>query len=100
MFPPPIPPASNTIPLVDNPFTPEIFATGVAGLSVINGVVCITVESARCDHSKPQPSLERVVVGRIALSVPAAQTLLTGLYDFMGNHGINPMMSTGTPTCQ
>jgi len=100
MFPHPAPPTPNAVPLIDNPFAPELFATGVSGLSVINGVVCITVESARCDHTKAQPAMERVVIGRLALSVPAAQGLLAGLFEFMGQHGINPLVTNGNVTCQ
>ncbi|WP_267397096.1 MULTISPECIES: hypothetical protein [unclassified Sphingomonas] len=103
MFPHPTPSSQPDIPLIDNPFSPEILATAVSGLAVINGIVTITLESARCDHSKAHPGLERVVVGRIALTIPAAQALLTGMFDFLGQHEINPMISNGAggkATCQ
>ena len=74
-------------------FAPEIATAGVSGMSVINGVVTITLESVRCDHSKATPELERVVVGRLAASIPAAQALMTGLYEFLGQHGLNPLVA-------
>lgn len=77
-------------PFVDNPFAPEIFATGYAGLANLNGVIVLTLESARCDHSKPQPSIERVVVGRVALTTTAALELVTGLNQFLEQQGLSP----------
>ena len=59
-------------PLVDNPFAPEVFATGLAGLANLSGVIVLTLESARCDHTRDAPSVERVVVGRVALTNGAA----------------------------
>lgn len=103
MFLHPAQQAAPGIPLVDNMFAPEILATGVAGLSVINGIVTITLESVRCDHSGNRADLERVVVGRTALPIPAAQALLAGLYQFLDQHGLNPLSTAGkdgNPTCQ
>jgi hypothetical protein len=85
------------IPLVDNMFAPEILAMAISGLSVLNGIVTVTLESARCDHSKPRADMERFVVARIAMPIPAAQTLMTGLHEFLGQHGLNPLEPL---TCQ
>lgn len=57
-------------PLVDNMFAPEILAAGVSGLAIISGIVTVTLENGRCDHSRRQPTLERVMVGRIAMPIP------------------------------
>ncbi|MBI0475824.1 hypothetical protein D9601_10715 [Sphingomonas sp. MA1305] len=102
MFPHPTPQPvpQPAVPLIDNPFSPEIVANGVSGLSVINGIVTITLETVHCDHSKAEPQLERVVVGRVAASVPAAQALMTGLYQFLAQHGLNPFHDAGGATCQ
>lgn len=99
MFPHPVPRPDAALSLTDNMFAPEIAVAGVAGMAVINGVVTITLESVRCDHSKPLPELERIVVGRLAASVPAAQALMTGLYEFLGQHGLNPLTAPAG-TCQ
>lgn len=97
---PPVGRPEPDLPLVDNVFSPEILAGGISGLSIFNGIVTVTLETARCDHSRPQPVVERVVVGRIAMPVPAAQTLLSGLYQFMSQHGINPLAATEGLSCQ
>lgn len=76
--------------LIDNPFAPEIFATGFAGLANLNGVIVLTLESARCDHTRQPPSVDRVVVGRIALTSAAAQDLVAGLNQFLEQQGLSP----------
>jgi hypothetical protein len=100
MFPHPAPETPPAIPLVDNPFAPEILSTGIAGFSIINGVITLTLENVRCDHSRAQPELERVVIARLAMSVPGAQAFLTGLYQFLSQHGVNPLHAEGAATCQ
>ena len=76
--------------LVDNPFAPELLATGFAGISNIAGIVTVTLESARYDHSRPNPAMERVVVGRIAMPVSAAQALVMALNGFLEQQGFSP----------
>ncbi len=76
--------------LIDNPFAPELFATGVAGLANLAGVIVMTLESARCDHTRQPPSVERVVVGRIALTAGAAQDLVAGLNQFLEQQELSP----------
>ncbi len=84
-------------PLIDNPFAPEVFATGFAGMSHMNGVITLTAESTRCDHSKPEPVPERVVVARLTLSIPAAQALVANLNDFLERqgHGLTKAIAGG-----
>jgi hypothetical protein len=77
-------------PLIDNPFAPEILASGIAGISEINGVIMLALESARYDHAQPTPVLERVVVARVALSVSAAQLLVVELNSFLEQNGVSP----------
>ena len=76
--------------LIDNPFAPEVFATGFAGLANLNGVIVLTLESARCDHARQPPSVDRVVVGRIVLTSAAAQDLVAGLHQFLEQQGLSP----------
>ncbi|WP_428970355.1 hypothetical protein ACQR50_07055 [Sphingomonas sp. Xoc002] len=68
---------------IDNPFAPELFATGYAGIANMGGNIVLTLESARCDHGGAQPVVERVVVGRIAMTADAAHQLVAGLNDFL-----------------
>lgn len=81
-------PASPT--LIDNPFAPEMFVTGIAGLANFDGVIVMTLESARCDHGRENAVVERVVVGRVALSRGAAQALSIGLNQFLEHQGLSP----------
>jgi hypothetical protein len=83
-------PSQTLSPLIDNPFAPEVFATGLAGFANLNGVIVMTLESARCDHTSQPPSLERVVVGRGALTGAAVQALVAGLNQFLGQQGFSP----------
>ncbi|MDO6416821.1 hypothetical protein Q4F19_20730 [Sphingomonas sp. BIUV-7] len=99
MFPPIAPQPEPDIRLIDNTFAPEILATGMSGLSLMNGVVTITFESLHCDHSKSPPPMERVVVARLTTPVAAAQALLVGLHQFLGQHGLSPLTQP-TETCQ
>ena len=41
------PSAAGMVPIVDNPFAPELFMTGVSGFANLGGVVGVTLESAR-----------------------------------------------------
>ncbi|GAA0330991.1 hypothetical protein GCM10009087_46460 [Sphingomonas oligophenolica] len=77
-------------PYIDNPFAPEIFVTGFSGLSNLGGVIVLTLESVRHDHSRPQPTLERVVVGRIAFTTGAALELVAGMNHFLEQQGLSP----------
>jgi hypothetical protein len=76
--------------LVDNPFAPEILATGFAGIANIGGIVTLTLESARYDHSRPNPQVERVVVGRVSMPMPVAQALVMTLNGFLEQQGFSP----------
>jgi hypothetical protein len=74
---------------------PEILAGGLTGLSLLNGIVTVTLENPRADHGRPDPSLERVIVGRIGMPIPTAQALLCGLYQFLSQHQVNPGRGNG-----
>ncbi|MCP8891868.1 hypothetical protein [Sphingomonas faeni] len=87
--PEPIRPGASP-PIVDNPFAPEIFATGFTGLANLSGVIVLTLESARCDHTRQPAGIDRVVVGRIALTSSAAQDLVAGLNQFLEQQGLSP----------
>ena len=92
-IPSPIEPEPELEPqalLIDNMFAPEIFSTGISGFSNINGAIVVALESMRCDHSRASTPFERVVVGRVALTVPAAQAMVAGLNDFLEAQGLSP----------
>lgn len=75
--------------LVDNLFAPEILATGFTGVANLGGVIVVTLESARCDHTREPPPIDSVVVGRIALTQGAAQDLVAGLNHVLQQQGQN-----------
>lgn len=77
-------------PLLDNPFAPELFVSGFSGIANIGGTIVLTLESARCDHGKAEPVLERVVIGRIAMTAVAAMELVLQLNQFLERQGMNP----------
>ena len=56
---PPIQPPLPEIPLVDNMFAPEILAGGLTGLSLLNGIVTVTLENPRADHGRPETRTTR-----------------------------------------
>ncbi|MBB5712459.1 hypothetical protein [Sphingomonas xinjiangensis] len=89
-------PGTDQPPLVDNPFAPELLVTGFAGVSNLGGIIKLTLESLQCDHSRATPVLERVVVGRLALPIPAAQTLVLALNCFLEQQGFSPSQAAAS----
>lgn len=83
-------PATDAMPIVDNPFAPELFITGVSGFANLAGVVGVTLESARADHSHAEPRIERVIVGRLLMSISTAQMLVAALNHFLEGQGHSP----------
>ena len=76
--------------LINDPHAPETFTTGCCGLSIGAGVVTVTFESARCDHSDPNCPTDRVVVGRMVMPIGAAQALVLQLNDALQRSGLSP----------
>jgi hypothetical protein len=78
----------NAIPkLLDNPQAPEIFAVAATGFFNANGLISITLESARADHTKAPGPVNRIVVGRLVMPAAGAQALAVGLFDFLEKQG-------------
>ena len=67
------------VTFMDNPHAPSLFCDGAVGFFVFNGVISITLEAARVDHSKNPGLVNRVVVARLNMSIPGAQALALGL---------------------
>ncbi|HYE47373.1 MAG TPA: hypothetical protein VEA44_16530 [Caulobacter sp.] len=86
------------VTFLDNPLAPDIFADEAAGFFVHEGVVRIALSSARIDHVTSPGPMNRVVVGRVVMSVPAAQRLCLGLYDFLKQQGYDPSDVVGMPS--
>jgi hypothetical protein len=89
----------NALPkLLDDPKAPEIYAVAATGFFNANGVISITLESARADHTAKSPGpINRVVVGRLVMPAAGAQALAVGLFDFMEKQGFNFKNEPGNP---
>lgn len=72
-----------TMPLVDEPHAPEIFATNPAGFLNLRGTIVITLEALKSDYSTDPGTLSRVVSGRLILTTDGAHALAVGLFDFL-----------------
>lgn len=79
-----------SVRFVDDPHAPEVLVDEAVGYFHFNGVVKITLAAARIDHSTVPGPVNRVVIGRLAMSVPAAQNLCLSLYDFLVTQGMDP----------
>jgi hypothetical protein len=82
-------PATPEVSFIDNPMAPDVYADEVCGFFVHNGVVKIAFASARVNHVSSPGPVNRVVIGRLALSIPAAQSLAVGLFDFLKQQGVD-----------
>ena len=76
---------------VDNRFAPDVFATTIAGLHIANGNITITLQSTRIDHSTSPAPVNHVVVARVVMPVPTAQSLSLQLVDFLKKQGHDPV---------
>jgi hypothetical protein len=78
------------INFIDDPQAPEIFVSGISGVFLTGANVAIALESVRVDHTTQPGPINRVVVGRIVLTVEAAQRLVVGLNAFLEEKGLSP----------
>ncbi len=88
----------NTIPVsfMDNPLASDVYADEAAGFFINSGNVKITFASARVNHVSAPGPINHVVVGRLVMSVEAAQSLAVGLFDFLKSRGVAPPQLLGT----
>ena len=88
---------------IDNPHAPDVFADGVSGVFHLNGMIRITFESVRVNHSTSPGPVNRVVVGRLVMPINAAEAFAKGLLQFIEQqrHSPAPAQTTQTiPTLQ
>src|SRR4051812_3685414 len=79
-----------SISFIDNPMAPDVFAEEAVGFFVHNGIVRIAFASARVNHVTSPGPINRVVIGRLVMSVSGAQALAIGLFDFLKSRGLAP----------
>jgi hypothetical protein len=65
-------PESSPMGFIDNPMAPDIYADEATGFHFINGVVKITFVAARVSHISSPGPVNRVVIGRLVMPIPAA----------------------------
>jgi hypothetical protein len=79
----------NSIPVIDHPLAPEIFAGGGACFGLIGTTaVVVTLTSPRWNPE--DDTAAQHVVARIVLPLHRAQTLVLGLNAFLEKHGHKP----------
>lgn len=74
---------SAPITFINNPYGPEVFADAAAGWFNFNGVVRIAFEAARVNHVQTPGPIDRVVIGRLAMPIDAAENMARGLLAFI-----------------
>ena len=75
---------SDTTPtFIDNPHAPDVFADEAMGFFLTGGNVRITFVSYRVNYSASPGPVSRVVIGRLVMSLPAAEAMHRGLADFI-----------------
>jgi hypothetical protein len=86
-------PKQPTAPkLGDDLSAPEIFATDALWFSVNrDSTVHIDFVSERMHHSGESHEVIHVVNLRLVMPTAGAQALAAGLYDFLKNHGLDPV---------
>ena len=96
---PQLPPAAReSVAMVENMFSPEVFASLATSFSINGGCVTIKFVSLRWDNST-EPAVQRaVVVARITMPLEGAQSLAGGLQSFLSQHGLNYTPSTRPKT--
>jgi hypothetical protein len=79
-------PVQNPIEILENMYSPEVFASLASSFSINSGSVTIKFVSLRWDNSV-EPAVQRaVVVARITMPLEGAQTLVGGLQSFLAQH--------------
>ena len=81
---------SPQVKFIDDPHAPEIYISGASGFFNENGVIHITFEANRIDHSANPGPLNRVVAVRLAMNMVAAKGLAVDLFEFLKTHGLAP----------
>jgi hypothetical protein len=73
----------TTFEYLDNPFARDIFADAMTGLQDIGGVIRITLEACHTNHSFHPGPINRVCVGRVLMTVDAAENMAEEILRFV-----------------
>jgi hypothetical protein len=80
----------SKLPLVDNPFAPDLHVDEAIGCYSLLNTLRITFASAKVDHSANPASKRRVVVGRLVMPLAALEDfhrMLTTVINNMKSRG-------------
>jgi hypothetical protein len=86
--------------IIDNLHAPELYAGEIAGYTIAQGNVTLTLVTTRATWNDGGITNRRVVVGRIVLSLGAAQALSFELFNFLKKHGVDPAQTPGCAQVQ
>src|SRR5262249_55863382 len=78
----------GAVSFIDDPHAPDFFVDETAGFFVHNGLLKLTLVSVRANHGLSPSPINRVVVGRLTMPIPAAQNLSVALYDFLKSRNL------------
>jgi hypothetical protein len=71
------------VSFLDNPQAPDVFADAATGFFLFGNNMRITFESFRVNHVTTPGPVSRVVIGRLVMSLEAAEGMAKGLLDFI-----------------
>lgn len=93
-------PSPPTVPLLDNLGSADVFADAATGWLLFNGNIRITFESVRSSYGQGQPSVSRVVIGRLVMPIDQAEQMAKGLLEFIKQkrEQVSTEPAQGTPT--
>ncbi|MBI3678099.1 MAG: hypothetical protein HY243_15935 [Proteobacteria bacterium] len=93
-------PETPTIPLIDNPLAPDIYADGLTGFFVVGNSLRMTLESVRANYTKAGAPPVRVVVGRLNMQIDRAEDLAKSILNLVAQHKAQASAPApqGTPT--
>lgn len=94
---PPTPPGSP-VSFRDNPLAPDIFADAVAGWHISGPNLRIVLEAWRPNHATNPVSLNRVVIGRLVMSLEQAEKMARETIEFIQRSKMQQAASAQTPT--
>jgi hypothetical protein len=82
----------NTPPIVENLFSPEVYADGAFFFALRGGGenISITFGSSRFDNSSVPAILRNVIVGRLVMPTASAIAFVDDLNAYLVNHGQRP----------
>lgn len=91
----------NSVAFVDNPHAPDFYADCATGFHLLNGNLKVTLVATRVNHVSSPGPVSNVVIGRLVMSVAAAEGLANGLLHFLKlqDHSSTPI-TQGTSTLQ